>query len=274
MNNQSDEKNANLEEFSTEFQHLFTRLHNYSDAYMADNQFGFEIRKNGVFWKRLKAFVAFDTSGTLISLLTAYIWPFTPFAIGLGASIFGAIFGDKIDINISVGNSEVPDINGVDTNDYASCVENIGKIHNLIIYNIYDKYGEESLSAMSYEEVFDIVLEELQFIDINAQVENKAEAIQRINTINSLISEGDINKLDAAMADYGISAESCQSFFIYMDTIDKIDSVEGIDNYTSNFISIIDKSSISEIQKLELKIPLKVAQSSNILWGSAITANN
>lgn len=174
----------------------------------------------------------------------------------------------KADSNTLKINSEaVPNLNGNKIED------NAGFIHNKVIINMYEKYGDELISftdaqmADVIDQEYNKVINDAQLVSVNS--DNSVIDKDVVNHIYSIVSNcEDVDEfIDVITKEY----PQCKSDFEVLKlAIDGLTTQslpeDKVDAYTKDVITAVDDSKIAVDSKNLLKTTIGVSRGSSRLW--------
>ena len=228
-----------------------------------------EVPNRGRFWNWFKRIVLGDVLGACAGTAIT----FSP----IGAIVFGilgSINGYLYEYHQEYGPTSYPSEPTVSPNMNMASMQsaiNAGYVHNMVIYEIFDTYGDE-IYEMSDAVLCDKIISHCrQYIPVPINIETSL----RTNTTSKVL-------LNNAMRDYGIISsevilngfshtypsisDELETLSIFCDHYTGLLNQDTRDSYTTSFISTVNASAIPIASKDFLIASISTANYSTKLW--------
>lgn len=254
-------------DYTIAFDELNAQLLQLNDVYPA------EIQSRGPIWRWFKRIVLGDFLG---AILGTAILPGSVIS-GVVGAIYGSICAAQFTYSTEVGAPSEPIEVTVNPNINTSSLQsaiNSGYLHNLVIYEIYEDYGN-NIYTMNDNTLRTKIAEYVgRYVLITNNVENVfLTNITHKMFLNYVNENYDILSTEMVFNDlsnlYPNISNELETLSIFGNHYAELTSVSTRNSYTNSFISTVNSSSISTISKNIIISSVSTANRSSQLWVSA-----
>ncbi len=227
-------------------------------------------RKKGWFRRFLCVFM--DAIGGLIGGSTGTILGWKAGyanAVYLGGLFSEAVKPRKSDDSILIDPDITPVVNYYTQLSSKHAYDSVGIMHNRLLIDINDKYGDEYINDMTLREIYDIVYEETAALcpDIQSPVLSFDEFNELYGAIYDELAEGDITgAAKAATAYYPNLEHEITSFTTFIVNYYQLENNDDGINYAAGFRDVVSTSAIPSNSKNVLQSAISTAVGSGTLW--------